>query len=185
MTNPRRIHFYVGLNVLSAGAAMVLAWRAHNTFPGLWEIVALLLVGFLLEVASTTLRSGEGKGSISFVSDLAAGLLFGAFWAGAVAALSMGLSQIWNRRPTIRLAFNVAQRTLSSVIAIGVFSKLGGSQPFGYFLPGAHFEGSVFLWDLACFTVGALSYFTVNSLAVSGALSIAQGVPLRSSFAQC
>ena len=180
MTILRRIHFYVGANVLAAAAAMVLAWRAYNTFPGAWEIVALLLVGFLLEVASTTLRSGEGRGSISFVIDLAAGLLFGAFWAGAVAALSMGLSQIWTRRPTIRLAFNVAQRTFSSVVAIAVYSRLGGSQPLSYFLPGAHFDRSVFLWDLLCFASGALSYFLVNSLAVSGALSIAQRVALPS-----
>lgn len=180
MTFPRRIHLYVCGNVVAAVAAMVLAWRGYNSFPGAWEIVALLLVGFLLEVASTTLRSGEGKGSISFVSDLAAGLLFGAFWAGAVAALSMGFSQIWNRRPTIRLAFNVAQRTFSSVVAITVFSLLGGSQPFRYFVSGVSFDGSVFLWDLLCFAAGALSYFIINSLAVSGALSIAQGVPLRS-----
>jgi len=176
----KRINLYVGFNVLVAAGALVASWSAFRLAPGPWEILALLLVGFLLEVASTTLRSGEGKGSIAFVSDLAAGLLFGGFWAGIVAALGMGSSQIWNRRPPIRLVFNVAQRTYSSVAAIAVYSALGGSQPLSYFLPGAPFDGSVFLWDVFCFAVGSLSFFIANSLAVSGALSIAQGVPLSS-----
>ena len=101
----QRIRLYVAAYVVAALISMALAWRFFSVVPGPWEIAALLLVGFLLEIASTTLRSGEGKGSISFVSDLAAGLLFGPFWAGLVAALSMGLSQIWTRRPPIRLVF--------------------------------------------------------------------------------
>ena len=178
--NSQKIRIYVGFNAVLATGAMVLAGRGHSIQPGLWEIIALLFVGFLLEVASTTLRGGEGKGSISFVSDLAAGLLFGGFWAGAVAALSTGTSQIWNRRPPIRLVFNVAQRTFASVLAISVFAALGGSQPLTYFQQGVPFDGGVFLWDVFCFAAGSLSYFIANSLAVSGVLSLAQGVPLRS-----
>ena len=176
----QRIRLYVAANVLAALVSMAMAWRVFSVVPGPWEIVALLLVGFLLEIASTTLRSGEGKGSISFVSDLAAGLLFGPFWAGLVAALSMGLSQIWTRRPPIRLIFNVAQRTYCGVLAISVYGALGGSQPLLYFRPGSAFDGSAFLWDVLCFAAASLIYFVANSIAVSGALSIDRSLPLRS-----
>lgn len=177
---PRSVKTYVALNVVVALVVLVWSWTGYRTVPGIWEILALLFVGFLLEVASTTLRSGEGKGSISFVSDLAAGLLFGAFWAGAVAAMLMGASQLWHRRPTIRVVFNVAQRTYSSVAAIAVYAALGGSQPLDYFESGAIFDTGVFLKDVLCFAAGSLFYFLLNSVAVSGVLSISHGVPLRS-----
>ena len=180
MTKEQRIRLYVAGNALAALISMTLAWRFFGVVPGPWEIAALLLVGFLFETASITLRSGEGRGSISFVSDLAAGLLFGPFWAGVVAALSLSLSQIWTRRPLIRLIFNVSQRTYCVVLAIVTYGGLGGSQPLSYFRPGGTFVGSTFLWDLFSFGVASLVFFVANSIAVSAALSIDRGLPLRS-----
>ena len=176
----KRIHVYVALNAVVAIVIMGMASRGFAVAPGVWGIAILLIAGFLLEVSASTLRGGEGKGSISFVTDLTAGLLFGAFWGGCVAALATVLSQIWHRRPGIRVIFNVAQRTHSSVLAIAIYAALGGSQPLDYFHAGATFDGSVFLWDILCFGVGTLVYFVVNSLVVSGALSISSGAPLTS-----
>lgn len=176
----QRIHLFVGLNTAIAALAMFAAWNTFVTAPGAWGLAILLFAGFLLEISASTLRGGEGKGSISFVTDLAAGLLFGAFWGGLVAASSTVLSQVWRRRPAIRVVFNVAQRTHSLVLAIAIYAALGGSQPLDYLRGGATFEATVFLWDVVCFGLGALAYFIVNSLVVSAALSITSGAPLTS-----
>jgi hypothetical protein len=176
----KRIHLYVLLNAVAAVLAMVGASHGFAIAPGIWGIAVLLFAGFLLEASASPLRGGEGKGSISFVTDLTAGLLFGAFWGGFVAALATVMSQIWHRRPPIRVVFNVAQRTHSSVLAIALYGALGGSQPLDYFAAGAVFNGSTFLWDILCFGVGTLAYFVVNSLVVSGALSLSSGLPLAS-----
>ncbi len=177
---PQRIHAFVALNAVAAVVVMAAASRGFTAAPGIWGIAILLVAGFFLEASASTLRGGEGKGSISFVTDLTAGLLFGAFWGGFVAALATVLSQIWHRRPTIRVIFNVAQRTHSSVLAIAIYAALGGSQPLDYFNATAPFDGTIFLWDVFCFGVGTLAYFGVNSLVVSVALSMSSGASLAS-----
>ena len=177
---PPRILTYVVLNAVAAIVAMTMAWNGFRVSPGAWEIGVLLIAAVLLEASATTLRGGEGKGSISFVCDLAAGLLFGAIWAGVVAAVSMVLSQAWRKRPAIRVVFNVSQRIYSSILAIAIYSALGGSQPLAYFRSGTAFNGSAFLWDMLFFGLGTLAYFILNSLVVSGALAISTGVSVAS-----
>src|SRR6476619_1302442 len=114
----RKVHGYVAGMAALAIASLAAVWTQTDGFPGLWGIGVLLLVAFLLQVTATTSRGGDAEGSLSFVIHLAAGVLFGPFWGAIVAGLSTVLSQILLRRPFVKAAFNVAQRTLAVVAGV-------------------------------------------------------------------
>ncbi len=183
MKNAQRITGYVASVAVFAIGVMMIAWRQHATFPGIWPSMVLLLVAFLLQNSATTVRGGDAKGSLSFIVHLAGGVLFGAFWGGWLAAISTALSQVVARREPIKALFNVSQRTLSLASAICIYRLLGGSLPPVYLVPGTPWIAADVIREVLAFFAGALVYFALNSVLVSGAVAISRGKSLRDVWA--
>lgn len=124
MRKPSGIAVYVTAATIAASAALVVAFGLRAPMPGVWDLVCFVLVAVLLEQARTNLRI-QAKGTTSFVIHLSSGILFGAFWAGAIAGVSIAVSQLLQRTKPIRVLFNIAQRVLSVVVGILVYQGLG------------------------------------------------------------
>ena len=172
-----KIESYVAIVAALACCAMALALLDHPAFPGIWPSLVLLAVAFLLQISATLVRGGDAEGSLSFIVHLAAGILFGAFWGGAVTAVSTGLSQVVVRKEPLKALFNVSQRTLSLVSAILVYQLLGGSLPPAFLLPGAVWTAQSVVTQMLAFYAAALVYFAFNSVLVSAAVAISTGKP--------
>ncbi|HEV8600164.1 MAG TPA: HD-GYP domain-containing protein [Gemmatimonadales bacterium] len=183
MNSTRRINVYVTFVVALAIATMAAAWQQHLPFPGIWPSSVLLLVAFLLQISATTVRGGDAKGSLSFIVHLAGGILFGAFWGGALAAVSTAFSQAVARREPIKVVFNVSQRTLSLASAILVYGLLGGALSPAYLTPGGAWIPQVVVRQVLAFFAGAAVYFALNSVLVSAAVAISRGKSLRQVWA--
>ncbi len=156
-----------------------MSWQFAAPFPGYWQLGCFILIAFLLDQTNLPLRV-EARGSISFVMHMAAAILFGGFWGGAAAGVSVGLSQAVRSLSMQKIAFNVAQRVLSVTLAISVYTALGGGLPPAYLLPAeaAASIGAV-QRDLALFFLFALTYFAVNTWAVSTAVALSSGRRIR------
>jgi HD-GYP domain-containing protein (c-di-GMP phosphodiesterase class II) len=133
----------------------------------------------LLHFSASPLRVGVGLGSLTFVVNLAAGVLFGAFWAGGIAAVSTSIAESASKRPFLKAFFNVTQRTLCLVVTIFVYRLLGGSTPPDYLLAGARVASDRIVTELFAFFAASFSYFILNSVAVSGAIALSRGSSIR------
>ena len=161
-----------------ATAVMAYSWHLRGPSPGPWEFGAFLLISLLLDQTKTALRI-EGKGTTSFIVHLAAGILFGGFWAGSVAALSVATTLGFQREPFVKFVFNVAQRALSVAAAVLVYQTLGGSVPPAYLSTAGQLSPDSVQRDFGLFFVLACLYFLVNSVAVSGAIAFSSRRPFR------
>ena len=72
--------YVLGVVLLGIGAIAV-SRTVSITVVDWWGVALLGLVGLLLEVSSTRLRTGGARGSIAFLPHLSAIILFGSFWA--------------------------------------------------------------------------------------------------------
>lgn len=179
MSRSHKINTYVAGVVVTAIALTGYAWHERSAFPGVWPSLVLLLVAFLLQVSATTARGGSAEGSLSFIVHQAAGVLFGPFWGGLVAAGSTAFSQAVARRAPIKALFNVSQRTLSLVVAVLCYKILGGTTPPNYLIPGATWVPGEVVREVLAFFGSAFIYFMLNTLLVSGAVAISNGRSLR------
>jgi HD-GYP domain-containing protein (c-di-GMP phosphodiesterase class II) len=175
----RGINIYVRVTAVIAVIAMVVAGLQGPRFPGLWGLFSVFVFAFLLEVSSTTLRGGDAKGSLAFVAELAAGVLFGPFWGGLLTGVSAFAAHKYSRRPTVRAAFNAFQKSFSVVLAIGVYQFLGGVVPPAFLTPGASVVANEVAVGLVAFLAASLTYIFVNSVLVSGAIAISTGQSIR------
>jgi putative nucleotidyltransferase with HDIG domain len=178
MPSKIRLHGFVGLTVVLAIAAMTASWNFRLPFPGYWDLGSFLLITFFLEQLVMQLRAG-GKGSISFVMHIAAGILFGGFWGATIAAVSLCLSQILRGLPPIKVVFNVSQLALSVSASLLVYQLLGGSIPPAYLRPLELVPADALRSDFVLFFVFAALYFAINSIAVSTAVSLSTGQSFR------
>jgi putative nucleotidyltransferase with HDIG domain len=174
MTQRFKTLLFVASVAAVAVLAMATAWGWREPFPGLWAIVTFILAAFLIELTSNPLHFGA-EGSASFVVHLAGGLLFGAFWGGIIAGSSTLVSQAYQRRPLIKVVFNVCQRSLCVAAGVLLYQLLGGSAPPAYLLPGASLGQADSQRDLALFFVFSMSYFAINATALNGVLAITTG----------
>ena len=147
-------------------------------FPGLWAFCTFILAASLVEFTSTPLHLGAA-GSTSFVIHLAAGLLFGGFWGGAIAAISTLLTQLNSRAPAIKVVFNVAQRGLCVATGVLLYQAVGGSILPEYLLAGGHVGTAGAQRDLALFFVLAFSYFAINAVLINSAVAVSSGRNFR------
>ncbi len=178
MSKSHRINLFVGASSVLAALSMWYAWQLSGAFPGTWGIVSLCVVAFLLELTPTDLRV-NATGSTSFIIHLAAGILFGAFWGGAITAIATLVGKIVQGRSVDRVIFNVAQRTLSIVLAVLVYQQVfDGSVPPSY-LAAEAVRPAVVQRDLFLFFVVAATYIFVNVSAVSAAASLSSNRPFR------
>jgi len=178
-SRPSKITAYVMAVTAVALIIMAVAWGQRTAFPGVWPTLVLLVVAFLLQVAPTIARGGGAEGSLSFIVHQAAGILFGPFWGGGVAAVSSTVSQFVARREPLKALFNISQRTFSLVVAVLVYRLLGGSIPPAYLIPGAEVVADDVVRQVLAFFASTLVYFLLNSLLVSGAVAISGGKSLR------
>lgn len=178
MNSRTRIRLLVTLVAIGALAVGWSAWETRMPFPGLWAFCTFVLAASLVEFTSTPLHLGAA-GSTSFVIHLAAGLLFGGFWGGAVAAISTLLTQINSRAPAIKVVFNVAQRGLCVATGVLLYQALGGSILPEYLLPGGHLGTAGAQQDLALFFVLAFSYFAINAVLINSAVAVSSGRTFR------
>ena len=175
----QRIHWYVLSVGLGASVAMVTTWTGRQPFPGIWAVSVIFTLGVLLHFSASPTRGGGALGSLTFIVNLAAGILFGAFWAAVIAALSTTLAEVAARRPFLKAYFNVAQRTLCLAVALFVYGQLGGTSPPEYlrFIDFASSEHVVL--EVVAFLGASFVYFILNSLVVSGAVAISSQSSLR------
>jgi hypothetical protein len=166
MTRQHRTHVFVAGVTVTAVALAVLARGGAFPFPGWWAFGSFILIAFVLETLNTQLRVAA-KGSTSFIMHIAAGLLFGGFWSGLVAALSTLLGELARGSQPIKIIFNVSQRIVAVVAATLVYTSLGGQLPPAYLAPGVTLSSDVLQRDLGLFFVFAATYFLVNSVLVS------------------
>lgn len=171
MTREARTHLFVGTVTIVALALAAGASIDSLPFPGWWAVGSVLTVAFVLETLHTQLRV-EANGSTSFIMHIAAGLLFGAFWGGAITAVSILLGELARGSKPIKLVFNIAQRTISLVAAALLYTTLGGHLPPSYLTPGVTLSSDVLQTDLGLFFLFAATYFLLNSVLVSLVVSI-------------
>ncbi len=172
------IHSYVSLIAAACVIVVAASWFGRGVYPGSWGILVLLTAGFLLEISATALRSGNAHGSLSFVTDLSAGLLFGPFWGAVVAASFMTLTQFYTRRPALKGVFNVTQRILCLVVFLWIYRALGGTIPPAFLRDTKLISVQTVIPVVIAFFAAAFAYFMLNSLFVSGAVALSQKTSL-------
>lgn len=178
MRRELRVRLYVAAVVAGAALALLLSWPNRVPLHDLWGAAVIACAGFVFLLGSTQLRDGGGStGSLTFVSQLTAGLLFGPFWGGVLSGAPAALAEIRHRKPLLKGVFNVGQLTLAVVTAFHVYASLGGSFP-PRFLSSAPGDLSVATAEIGAFLAAALTYFVINSLLVSGAVAISSARPI-------
>lgn len=171
MQTPTKTNLFVAATSLVATVLFVVSWQFRQPYPGIWALLSFVLVGLLLEQSSTNLKV-SAQGSTSFVVHLAAGLLFGGFWGGTVAAGSTLLGQLAAGRELAKIAFNTAQRSAAVMAALLAYHLVGGSMPPAYLQVVGSVDSAALQRDLFLFFGYAAVYFAVNSIAVSGVIAI-------------
>ncbi|MDZ4179956.1 MAG: HD-GYP domain-containing protein [Coriobacteriia bacterium] len=165
--------------------AMILATFgvALSVFPSLSLVspgitVYLGVLAFLAEWASVKLPL-VGTRSLSYAVFLAAVLLTGLPDAALVGAIgSISVSDIRDRKPILRMAFNSAQYVLMVIAAAAVQSIMGVTP----LLVGGTSSPQAY-WLISAFAI-ALSMALVNMFAVGTAISIFTRTPLRKVWAE-
>lgn len=169
---------WVALVLALASTCLVLSAQAAAPFPGWDAVLSMTIAAVVLEQAANRLRV-NAYGSISFVIYFSAALLFGGFWAGAVTACASFVSNLAHHRPPLKLTFNVAQRVASIVIAVWVYEGLGGHVPPSFVVGLAAETSALASQDLVAFIGLVATYVCVNSTAVSVAVALSSGRPVR------
>src|SRR5678815_1971486 len=131
MLRDSRVNLLVALAVTAAVAAMLVSYPVAPPFPGYWDLGGFVLIAFLLDRTGLPLRV-SARSSVSFIMHISCAILFGAFWGGVTAGVSVGLNHLVSGTPRNKTVFNVAQRVLSVVLALLVYRALGGAVPPSY-----------------------------------------------------
>lgn len=164
-------NLYVGV-VTAAGIGLgIWAWQTRAPFLGWWALGAFLVVACALEGLSTQLRLAA-KGSTSFIIHMASALLFGGFWGALITGISTLLGEFARASNPIKTTFNVAQRVVTIVLALGIYRSLGGSTPPSYLGVSTSLSSLEVQRDLGLFLVFAAAYFLINSALVSKAVAL-------------
>ncbi|MEO8636125.1 MAG: HD-GYP domain-containing protein [Gemmatimonadales bacterium] len=162
-------------------AVMAGAWDVRMQFPGLWPLFMFGFVAFLLDLSSSPLQLGA-VGSTSFVVHLAAGILFGPFWGGLIAACATLVSQLKQGSPWLKVAFNVTQRALCVATGMLVYSAVGGDLPPAYLAENVRLGSFAAQRDLALFFLAAISYFATNTVLLNAVVACSSGRPFREAW---
>jgi hypothetical protein len=179
MIRDAKVDYFISGAVVAAIAAMALAFQFTPPFPGYWELGSFIFIAFLLDRTSLPLRV-SARGSVSFIMHISGAILFGAFWGGVAAALSVAANQVVTGSSRRKTVFNVAQRVLSITIAVLVYQLLGGPLPPSYlsFASAAPALGAI-QRDLGLFFLLAAIYFLINSALVSAIVSLSSDRQFR------
>ncbi|GMR13099.1 MAG: HD-GYP domain-containing protein [Gemmatimonadota bacterium] len=159
--------------LLSLALLPLLDWSKLATLPveSLVGLLAMAALGLISEQLALGVRVGNAvsDSSITFLLLYGSVLLFGPEATALFASSSWFVSQFMLRRkPLPKAVFNVAQFTISAVLAGWVYAELGGRSSV-----------DSFEFSLAPFAAFAATFSVTNLLLVSLALSILEGSSLR------
>ena len=172
---PTRLFAYIAATAAIGLPAIALALFAIAVNPPSFGRAAGVALFFALALLAELQPMPMGDGgkqdvSITNVFTVTAAILFGWKYAVPLAALTMGIAMVSGRRPLIRIVFNVAQYAISAlaaslpVLAFGDASGTAAGRLTAYILGGA------------------LLNMSVNTLLVSGVISVSQGMRFRDAF---
>ena len=178
MAREIRVYLFVFATTAAAIFAAVCAWPYRMPFPGWWPLATFVFVAALLESLNTRLRI-SARGSTSFIMHMAAALLFGGFWAAAVAGVSTLVGEFVRNNTPLKTLFNVAQRVLSVCAAVAVYNIFGGSLPPAYLVSSPVLSSQPVQQDLGLFFVFAAVYFLINAASVNTAIVLSSGRAFR------
>jgi putative nucleotidyltransferase with HDIG domain len=99
-------------------------------------------------------------------------LLFGGFWGGLITAVSTLLGEFARESTPLKTVFNVAQRVVTVILSLAIYSALGGSSPPSYLGVVASLSSTEVQRDLGLFFVFAAAYFLINSALVSKVVAL-------------
>ena len=164
---PTTTKMYVAA-VIATGAAVLAAAGTNWTNSDPKEFLLYLALAVLASVLKLRLPGVEGTYSLNFLFILA-GIVHFTLPETLLTGCAAGLAQtLWNvkKRPTfVQTCFNVANLVISIAVCFAVvagpMSSLVGQYP------------------PATLALAACLYFIVNTVLVSGVLSLLQGKPLR------
>lgn len=165
----QQVRTYILTTALLASASLaLLIWIAPFVDASHLRAVATLSVIALgTHIMGHTLAR-HTSGSVSFVPFLASAAI-SPDWATAVGVILVNvLVQIVRRRPWERGAFNICQHTLSIASAILVYRLFGGSSVL-----------TATSLPYAALVALFVAYSAVNSVSVSGAVSLSEHRPFR------
>jgi hypothetical protein len=162
--------YIVAIALLASASVALLVWSAPAIDAAhIRAVLTLSVIALITHLMGLTLsRQGVGgvAGSVSFVPYLASAAI-SPNWATAAGVMGVSIVvQIVRRRPFSRGAFNICQHTLSVVLAIIVYRLLGGTSVLS--------TGSL---PYVALVVMFLTFSAVNSLSVSGVVSLSDGRP--------
>lgn len=178
MARETRVYLFVLATTAAAIFAAAYAWSFRTPFPGWWPLTTFVFVAGLLESLNTRLRI-SARGSTSFIMHMAAALLFGGFWAAAVAGISTLAGELIRNNTPLKTVFNVAQRVLAVCAAVAVYTFFGGSLPPAYLDVPMLLSSQPVQRDLGLFFVFAAVYFVTNAAAVNTAIVLSSGRAFR------
>jgi putative nucleotidyltransferase with HDIG domain len=168
---------FVGAMVLAAALCLLGAgWRVPgDDYAALRNaLAAFAILGFLSEASYLRLRvlSSETQSSVAFIPFIAIVILFDTGWASVVAAGAVfAVELVVKRKAPIKIVFNVSQMTVSVALSSLVYQSLGGD-----------FSLASFVLQPVPVAGAVLTYFFVNSTAVSMAVAFADGIPLTDAW---
>lgn len=171
----------------TVATALLVLWGTsllNVALPSPWALFSLFFVGCLLEVSRTQHKSGGLTGSLVFVFHLAVGLILGGFWGAVTAGVVKVISQVFERTPLIKAAFNVSERVISVGLTFLVYKLLGGQHPPAFLDPTTAIQVpfNVALVEVGIFLLSALIYFVTNSVAVNTVVALASDRPIFSTW---
>ena len=166
-----RVKVYVGTIASLAAVALFVSAIAD---PSVSEaevqgVLWLSLLGLISLLQQYQMPSG-GSASTAFIPFLAC-ILLSPSWLAIVAVAGADLiAELVNRRPAVKLTFNVSQKALATAVGVGVYLLLGGAS---LLTP----EGQAQSTGLTALAVGAVvaASFVANYLAVNGVIALSDG----------
>ena len=174
---PRVLFGYVAAIAALAVPIVVLALVAIALDPPSAATAGTVLLFFALALLADLQpvpmdEAGKSEVSVANVFIVATAILFGWRYAVPLAALSVGITFVVNRRPWPRVVFNVSMYAIAAWAAclpVLLFGSINASHA---------------AWLTAYVLGGAVLHLIVNVTVVSGALSISQGVSYRTVLMQ-
>jgi putative nucleotidyltransferase with HDIG domain len=183
-----RIKVYVFITAAVAALCLLAAgWHvpAEDQARHWNAIAAFAVLGFVSEASYLRLRVGRGEtnSSVAFIPYIASLLLFDTGWAISIAATSEFCAEYFVRRkPPLKIVFNVAQQMVSLALASWVYHFQGGGSSLTAFegievsLPGGG-VGMVSHFNPVATAAAIVTYFAINSTAVTGAVALSDRLP--------
>lgn len=149
-----------GLFAIAAYSDRMLVLQFAQNWSG---VVIFFLLGIVLQLTQHKLAVGPATGSIAFIVYMSAVLVFGPAVGAAITGASVGTAWVVQKKPALKIAFNVSQHITAALAGLGVYKVLGGQVPLRS-LDGA----------LVPFLGLVVTFFGVNSAAVSVVVALTQ-----------